>query len=547
MSLRAMSSWSQRRLATLSSPFSTSVKKDSVVAPTLLPWKENNNKYTVSTKFNVITFNMLAPVYKRLQSMDLETGNRKRESQNPELWKGRAQKALQFLRAELFDDFDIIGMQELWLNKEYLNVFEKDFQQYGYDLRLLQRTGSKLDAVALAIKKSTFKVVASENVFLCTLSDRVALVLWLQHLQTGKNFVVANTHLSFPHSTLEKMNQMRQMKFLTSAMQHFADAHAIATAPRLVMGDFNVEYTSPVCDHLRASGYASCFEVSRPENKRGLHSLVDAQDGANPNNHSPRSNTSAGRPLKFVSHRNHRNEEVGVDHIFVRPEHFPIMSSTGSISSTNNVHHQGGSQINHFCTEIPPENASVSDPSSLNKASSGTGSEELFASAINPQHVQNDDQLKIPTTTTTSATPSSEDDDADAHSGERLFVTNCRVLPQGMPCGVWENNFTVSDHRPVGATLIFARPVNSSHGDNRGDNHNIHVNNATTNRKFTTNSGDSVHSNHSSNHSPDMRLTRNYRNSSAIDQKDNANSARRIRSSDDNDDAFPQSTALELQ
>ena len=57
--------------------------------------------------------------------------------------------------------------------------------QLGYEFRYLQRTGSKTDAVAFFIKKKDFKILGSENVLLCSQSDRVGLILWLQHKLSG--------------------------------------------------------------------------------------------------------------------------------------------------------------------------------------------------------------------------------------------------------------------------------------------------------------------------------------------------------------------------
>lgn len=433
MNTRAVSSWSTiRRLVPFASPFSRALKstRDShrpEILHNIHDWKEYKKEFDPSLEFNVVTFNVLAPVYKRLQSLNLETGNRKRESQNPELWRARANKTLQFFRDEVFPHTEILGMQEFWTDPQYRGIFERDFQQFGYDVRMLQRTGSKLDAVVIAVKKDAFDVLGSLNVVLCTLSDRVALVLWLRHKATGKHFIVANTHLSFPHSALDKINQLRQMATLTNAMEDFARANQVSSATRMIMGDFNVEYTSRVCEHLRSLGYISCFEVSSPLNPRLTpHSMEDP--------HQPKALRK--RTLRFVSHRNHRNEDVGVDHIFVRAESPFLESATPVVSST------------------PTSNAFV-DHTQL----------------VHEQH--------------------SEDHHTKNEESYRVFVDNSRVLPLKVPCTDWENNFMVSDHRPVGATLILAHPRLHQH----------HSDISHTSSSSSTTSAATGHHHHQSSHS----------------------------------------------
>lgn len=417
----------------------------------VLNWTEYKSGYDPTAQFNVISFNVLAPVYKRLQSLNVETGNRKRESQNQELWRARATKTLQFFRDEVFPCTDILGMQEFWTDPQYRKIFDEDFEHFGYDVRVLQRTGSKLDAVVLAVKKDVFEVLGSLDVVLCSLSDRVALVLWLKHRATGKSFLVANTHLSFPHSALDKINQLRQMASLTTAMDKFAVSHNIENdATRMIMGDFNVECTSRVCEHLRSLGYISCFEVSTPSNARLIpHSLQDPP--TSPTSHNSRA--LSPKPLRrrcslrFVSHRNHRNEELGVDHIFVR--------------AANTINNPLSKDITNSTHDLPHS----PDPMGRSVVSSETA-----------------------TTATTSDTQGSTDQaqnidySSDHHpgrvAGARIFVDNSRVLPLKVPCTEWETTFRVSDHRPVGATLILAHPkpflssTNNQH--HRTQSHNDH-------------------------------------------------------------------------
>ena len=87
--------------------------------------------------------------------------------------------------------------------------------------------------MALVVNIEMFDILGSENIHLCTLGDRVALLLWLRHKETDKHILVANTHLSFPHHAWDRMNQMQQMKKLLNGIESFAERHFIKTATRI--------------------------------------------------------------------------------------------------------------------------------------------------------------------------------------------------------------------------------------------------------------------------------------------------------------------------
>ena len=339
---------------------------------------------------------MLAPVYKRLSTVDSTTGYRKREAQTTELWKERAQRTVSFFQDELFPFADIVALQEYWLDDRYLNIFQPAFQQYQYQLFILQRSGRKLDAVALLVKQEKFEVLAAENIYLCALADRVALLLWLRHRVTNKDVLIANTHLSFPHNALEKMNQMKQIKNLTSTMDRFAKEHHLSKVTCMIVGDFNVESNSPVCDHLRLNGYHSCFEVMPPVDTSKQHEVTQTNSFATTTSTTTSSSKEVTPKVSFVSHRNHQAEEVGVDHIFIRPE-------------TMSALHIG----------LPATEDQDKDGE--------TTSQTVPEKSLKSQKMH-----------------------------EKLFVESCHVLPSDLCWSHWNDKFTISDHRPVGSTIVFA-------------------------------------------------------------------------------------------
>lgn len=319
----------------------------------LMEWNRFQSSFSPTVEFNIVSFNLLAPVYKRLSAVDITTGFRKRESQKEELWNARALRTADFFQKEVLGHTDIIGLQEFWMDSAYREIFEGNFRLAGYELFALKRPNQKLDGLVVVVKSSAFEVLGTEHIHLCGVGDRVALLLWLRHRDSGKDILVANTHLSFPHSIEDRTEQMDQMQALTRVIDDFASQFHITNASRIILGDFNVESTSPVCEHLRELGYLSCFEISPPAN---CHVEDDA---------------SQVDPGRFISHRTHRSEDLGVDHIFLKPE-------------------------------------------------------------------------------------------MDVADADRVFVSDCCVLPKGKGCGLWDETFRISDHRPVSAKIIFAQPRNSN-------------------------------------------------------------------------------------
>jgi protein angel len=318
-----------------------------------LRWESNQSDMAELGKLKLATFNMLAPCYKRLKGRrDPVTGRRVLEKNVD--WRTRAEQALVFFRLELLPKFELIALQEFWLEDDYVEMFRTLLGALGYSLHILRRHPTrKEDAVAFLCRTSALQVKSYAHITLCEVTNRVALLMWLVHNESKRNIIVANTHLSFPHTPLDAEGQIEQIDILLHAMNTFANVKSdCPDSTRIIMGDFNVETDSQVCHHLTQSGYISCLDANPPQ---GLSSL-----------------------RSFVTHRTHRNEDVGVDHIFFKPEVF-----------------SDGAPVN------------------------GTG-----------------------TSTSTSGRAGS------------VFVADTFVLP-ATPCTVWDDLFTVSDHRPVGAHLVF--------------------------------------------------------------------------------------------
>jgi len=436
-------------------------------------WRPNKAEYTSAGNFTVASFNLLAPVYKRLSSYNMETGGRKRESQYPELWQSRATKTRKFFEETLFPNTDIIALQEFWLNVKYLNIFREEFYKHGYEMLMLQRTGTKLDAVVLLVKTNTFEIQKTENVYLCNMRDRVAIMAWLKHKQTGKDVIVANTHLSFPHNNLESISQVQQMEIITKVMDNFAHRYDISHVTRLVVGDFNAEMKSRVCDHLRKIGYSSCFEICPPFNSQPDSTSPPATSHNNNGDDvtSPFSRSMQNQHYgltTFVSHRNHLKEDVGVDHIFVRPETskaaikpVSLVDWTLSASIEEDEEEQYYEDVLHH-THSNDSDASHSQKRRETRTHHNKSKDNHHhhnSPSFNHSHPNH--QLH------TSHHPSPQQQNlttptSESMLTEKLFVDACRVLPRNKTHQLWDDDFRISDHRPVTATIIFGKRKSDS-------------------------------------------------------------------------------------
>jgi endonuclease/exonuclease/phosphatase family metal-dependent hydrolase len=382
-----------------------------VLANRALRWNKHHMNYDKLSSFKVATFNLLAPCFKRMETIDPMTGLMHREDIYHQLWTDREAKTLEFFQKHIITNTSVIALQEYWLDQRYARVFEAWLVQNGFKLEQLARTGEQRDAVALAVKTSDFEIVARDDISLCSQSDRVALLLLLLHKQTRKYILCASTHLSFPHSIFDQLNQVTQMRTLIDRMRAFAGTRGLESFySSIIMGDFNVEADSSVCDHLRNEGFHSCFEVCPPplndSSAAQTADTVNRQKFVIPASHGSHimEDEVTLLPLtKFVSHRNHRQEELGVDHIFIRPEE-PVSSGNLSVSSED-----------HFTCDEPLEGYQ----NSLERFDRNIVSTEHPPKSIS------------------------------------IFVDECTVIPPSLDSTSWDYSFTISDHRPVSARIVF--------------------------------------------------------------------------------------------
>lgn len=197
----------------------------------------------------------------------------------------RTTSQVEFIKREMSSS-DIICLQEFWFDPAYETIFRSALGD-SYDFHTVKRTGGKSDGVAVLLRKGKWDVRSKLGLSLSAIGDRVALVMHLRSKDSeegkapgGEDLILVNTHLAFPHNSLDRMNQMAQIEVITETVETVVREAGLPTmTPRVVVGDLNVEGTDPVCGHLGANGFRSAFASLHLEQR-------------------------------VITHRNHKGEEV---------------------------------------------------------------------------------------------------------------------------------------------------------------------------------------------------------------------------------------------
>lgn len=237
-------------------------------------------------RLSIVTFNLLAPCYKRLFNPD-GAERRDREHQHPSLWNARLDNLLHLL-TNLSPVPDIIALQEVWFNPGFRNRLE-DALKPTFHVFYAKRPGSKEDGLATFVRRSSPALCpdatpALVGAFPLASSDRVGLAVSLT-LASGAHLLVVNAHLTFPHCVLNRCMRVEQAE----ALIRFVSERETLRGFALILGDFNGDGDSRVCKRLIAAGFKNCYATV---------------------------NGSTAHP---ATHLNHMKQQVFVDHIFLRP------------------------------------------------------------------------------------------------------------------------------------------------------------------------------------------------------------------------------------
>ncbi|XP_057956222.1 uncharacterized calcium-binding protein At1g02270-like isoform X2 [Malania oleifera] len=238
------------------------------------------------------TFNILAPIYKRLSSG-------RRESEFTDFWLTRNESILDRL---LNLKSSIICLQEFWLgNEELAGMYEKRLVDAGYVTYKLARTNNR--GLLTAVHQNYFHVLNYKELLFNDIGDRVAQLLHIELLapfsrshaaKMDKEVLVVNTHLIFPHNSSYCFLRLQQVYKILQYVESYSDEYQCSHIPIILCGDWNGSKKGHVYKFLKSQGFVSSYDIAH-------HRMSNDDD-------SP----------KWVSHRNHRGNICGVDFIWLR-------------------------------------------------------------------------------------------------------------------------------------------------------------------------------------------------------------------------------------
>lgn len=327
---------------------------------------------------SLVTFNLLAPCYKRLFHPSGQE-RRDREQSHPSLWRPRLDALLQLLLT-LSPAPDVIALQEVWFHPPFLARLEAALAPH-FHLFYARRPCPKQDGLATLVRRRAaalhpVRPPALVAAFPLADSDRVGLAVSLV-LASGRPLLVLNAHLTFPHCIRNRRTRLEQADAL---VRFVADAQ-LPTAPALLLGDMNGDSDSRVCKRLADAGFHNCYVAV---------------------------NGSAAAP---ATHRNHINQQVFVDHIFLRPP-------------PPHPHQQPARRRRRPAERQPRQQGP------LQSAERGS-SPVAIRDAVNP-------------------TPDK------AQPLGYIRPVSSVVYPERFPTHIWPLEYHVSDHRPVGVQFAIA-------------------------------------------------------------------------------------------
>ncbi|XP_042431776.1 uncharacterized calcium-binding protein At1g02270-like isoform X1 [Zingiber officinale] len=240
------------------------------------------------------TFNILAPIYKRLSKEDQSC----RESQYRAYWSSRNEKIIDRL---LGDRSSIICLQEVWLgNDELVQMYEKRLGDAGYVSFKLARTNNRGDGLLTAVHQGCLRIINHRELLFNDFGDRVAQLLHVesdgalwqgQKCSDQQQILIVNTHLLFPHDFSLCIVRLQQVYKILRYIETYRKDHNLDLMPIILCGDWNGSKRGHVYKFLRSQGFVSSYDTAH------RYSDVDAH--------------------KWVSHRNHRGNICGVDFIWL--------------------------------------------------------------------------------------------------------------------------------------------------------------------------------------------------------------------------------------
>uniref|UniRef100_A0A7N0TCG6 EF-hand domain-containing protein n=1 Tax=Kalanchoe fedtschenkoi TaxID=63787 RepID=A0A7N0TCG6_KALFE len=239
------------------------------------------------------TFNILAPIYKRLKH---HQGESCRESDYRAYWMTRNRRILNWL---LFERSSIICLQEFWVgNEELVSMYEKRLGDCGYVTFKLARTNNRGDGLLTALREDCFRIVRQRDLAFEDPWNRVAQLLHVelagpfsQGACASQGMLIVNTHLLFPHDSSLSLIRLQQAYKILQCVESYQKEMQLSPMPIMLCGDWNGSKRGHLYKFLRSQGFVSSYDTA--------HRYTDAD------------------AHKWISHRNHRGDICGVDFIWL--------------------------------------------------------------------------------------------------------------------------------------------------------------------------------------------------------------------------------------
>ncbi|KAL1220310.1 putative calcium-binding protein [Cardamine amara subsp. amara] len=248
----------------------------------------------VEPNISCTTFNILAPIYKRIDKQNHSI----RESDFGALWFDRNQRILDML---LHERSSVICLQELWVgNKELVKMYHERLGSAGYTIFELARTNGRGDGLLTAIHKDYFKLVNYRELLFNDFGDRVAQLLHVKSVipfplngkqDVQQEVIIVNTHLLFPHHSSLSIVRLHQVYKILEYLEAYLKENKLNHMPIILCGDWNGSKRGHVYKFLRSQGFVSSYDDAHQYTDSDAH--------------------------RWVSHRNHRGNICGVDFIWL--------------------------------------------------------------------------------------------------------------------------------------------------------------------------------------------------------------------------------------
>lgn len=304
----------------------------------------NDGEVVGECRIKLVSFNILAPCYKRLTPPRLV--NDKKLRYESEIEVEYLNRNIEIINQLKNSNADIICIQEFWCGNLEIKKLYTDLlcsPDNEYDLQELRRTSHwrmRDDGLAVFVKRSRIILQDIRDIRFHDCGDRVAQMLLLsvkpeiEKSQKEKieipyqQFICVNTHLLFPHNKYSSNIRLREMTKILGFIEAYRQRELCSTicgrsdvrVPVIIAGDFNGGPRGAVYKYIKSQNFQSAFE------EVGKSKISFDHDHP------------IGRiEYSWISHMSHLEKAVAVDHIFFSNPSSQIESQLPPIPDWTNL------------------------------------------------------------------------------------------------------------------------------------------------------------------------------------------------------------------